>query len=227
VQKKKRGALQMPLAGKGMLVTWMDVDPAEEADFNQWYDREHLAERVGIDGFLEARRWVADKAPTKYFCTYSTNTFEALSSQAYKNVLANQTEWSNKHISRFRNPGRVVGRISLSRGVGRGGALGVVRLRPDAAAYETTRAKLKDLLDPGPLPGIISLHLIESDEELSKNLTTPDAPNPGAADWYVLIDGIDLAAISDLIESRFKKSDIPVISTATYRLMWDLAKSDL
>jgi len=210
-----------------MLVTWMDVDGAEEADFNQWYDREHLAERVRIDGFLEARRWIADKAPTKYFCTYSTDTFEALSSPAYKKVLANQTEWSNKHISRFRNPGRVVGRISISRGVGRGGVLGVVRLRPDATAHETARSRLKDLLDPGKLAGIISLHLVESDAKLSQNLTNPDAPNPGAGDWYVLIDGTDLAAVSALIEARFKNLDVPTISTATYRLMWDLAKSDL
>lgn len=217
----------MPLPGKGMLVTWMDVDPADEADFNLWYDREHLAERVGIEGFLEARRWIADKAPTKYFCTYSTNTFEVLSSPAYKKVLANQTDWSTKHISRFQNPGRVVGRISISRGVGRGAVLGVVRVRPGPDGHEAVRKKLQDLLDPGVLPGIISMHLIESDPELSKNLTTPDAPNPGAGDWYILIDGTDLGAVSALVDARFKKLDVPVISTATYRLMWDLAKSDL
>ena len=51
----------MPLAGKGMLITSMDVDPADEQDFNLWYDREHLAERVGIEGFLEARRWIAER----------------------------------------------------------------------------------------------------------------------------------------------------------------------
>ena len=43
----------MPLAGKGMLLTSMDIDPEHEADFNRWYDREHLIERVAIDGFLE------------------------------------------------------------------------------------------------------------------------------------------------------------------------------
>jgi hypothetical protein len=72
----------MPLAGKGMLITSMDVDPKDEHDFNLWYDREHLAERVAIEGFLEARRWIAEDAPTKYFCTYSTTTFEALNSPA-------------------------------------------------------------------------------------------------------------------------------------------------
>lgn len=217
----------MPLPGKGMLITWMDVDPAEEADFNLWYDREHLAERVGIEGFLEARRWIADKAPTKYFCTYSTDTFAALSSPAYKKVLANQTDWSTKHISRFRNPGRVVGRITASRGTGRGAALGVVRLRPDVSQSDALRAKLRESMDPGTLAGIISMHLIESDPELSKTLTDPDAQNPGAGDWYILVDGTDLAAVRALIDGRFKQADAAVISTATYRLLWDLEKSDL
>jgi hypothetical protein len=45
-----------------MLLTSMDIDPADEAEFNRWYDREHLEERVAIDGFLEARRYVAHAA---------------------------------------------------------------------------------------------------------------------------------------------------------------------
>jgi hypothetical protein len=204
----------------------MDVDPVEEADFNLWYDREHLAERVAIDGFLEARRWIADKAPTKYFCTYSTGKFEDLSGPAYKAVLARQTDWSTHHISRFRNPGRVVGRITASRGQGRGGVLGGGRLLTDSAA-DAFRDKIRELLDPGRLPGVISMHLVESDPELSKNLTQPDATNPGAGDWYILIDGSDLPAVRGLMDDRFKQPGADVVSTGTYRLLWDLAKSDL
>src|ERR1051326_6556594 len=44
----------MPLSGRGMLITIMDADPAEEADFNRWYDREHIIERTAIPGFLES-----------------------------------------------------------------------------------------------------------------------------------------------------------------------------
>ena len=47
----------MPMAGKGMLLTSMNIDAAHEAEFNRWYDREHLEERVAIDGFLEAPRF--------------------------------------------------------------------------------------------------------------------------------------------------------------------------
>lgn len=217
----------MPLAGKGMLITSMDVDAEDEDEFNIWYDREHLAERVAIDGFLEARRWIAEKASPKYFCTYSTTTFEDLSSPAYQRALANQTEWSRKNISRFKNMGRAVGRITASRGQGRGAALGVVRLRPGADGEDALRTKIRELLDPGNLAGIISLHLIESDPQLSKSLTEPDKANPGASDWYVLIEGTDLSAIRALIDTRYRDSGTDVVSTGTYRLMWDLAKCDL
>src|SRR5258705_4789118 len=102
----------MPLAGKGMLLTSMDIDASDEQEFNRWYDREHLAERVAIDGFLEARRYVAHAAEPKYFCLYSTTTFDVLDAAAYRRALANQTEWSRVNISRFRNIGRAVARIS-------------------------------------------------------------------------------------------------------------------
>ena len=32
----------MPMAGKGMLLTSMNIDAPDESEFNRWYDREHL-----------------------------------------------------------------------------------------------------------------------------------------------------------------------------------------
>ena len=217
----------MPLAGKGMLITSMDVDAENEQEFNVWYDREHLAERVAIDGFLEARRWIAVDAQPKYFCTYSTKEFADLSGPAYQRALANQTDWSKKNIGGFRNMVRAVGRITASRGQGRGSALAVMRLRPAAGTQEQLRVKMRALLDPGMLPGIISLHLIESDPQLSKSLTEPDKPNPGAADWFVLVEGTDLLSVLALAQLRFADTGAAVVTTGTYRLMWDLTKSDL
>jgi hypothetical protein len=75
-----------------MLLTSMDIAPEHEGDFNRWYDREHLEERVAIDGFLEARRYVANHASPKYLCLYSTATFEALGSAAYRDRLAHPTD---------------------------------------------------------------------------------------------------------------------------------------
>src|SRR3954447_14686767 len=150
----------MPLAGKGMLLTSMDIDPANEAEFNRWYDREHLEERVAIDGFLEARRYVAHQGSPKYLSLYSTESFDVLDSPAYRRALANQTDWSRTNIARFKNMIRAVARITLSRGQGRGAALGIIRLRP-VGDLDGLRAGVKDQLDPQRLDGIISMHLIE------------------------------------------------------------------
>src|SRR5436305_1060204 len=138
----------MPLAGKGMLLTSMDIDPGDEADFNRWYDREHLEERVAIAGFLEARRYVALQGSPKYLSLYSTESFEALDSPAYRAALANPTAWSKSTMARFRNMIRAVARISASRGNGRGAVLGIIRLRPSAENDEGLRTNLRSRLDP-------------------------------------------------------------------------------
>jgi len=219
----------MPIAGKGMLLTSMDIDAAHEAEFNRWYDREHLEERVAIDGFLEARRYVAHDGKPKYLSLYSTATFEVLDSPAYRTALANQTDWSKANIARFKNMIRAVARITISRGQGRGAALGIIRLRPTGGA-DKLRDALRDQLDAAKLDGIISMHLIESDPALSRPITDdPSASDPGAADWFLRIDGTNVNVIP-ACATRFTDNVALkpyVISSGIYHLMWDLAKSDL
>ena len=221
----------MPLAGKAMLLTSMDIDPLDEAEFNRWYDREHLEERVAIDGFLEARRYVADQGSPKYLCLYSTATFDVLDSPAYRAKLASPTDWSRRTMARFKNMIRAVARITISRGQGRGAALGIIRLRPLAGGEDRLRTALREKLDPEMSDGIISMHLIERDPALSKPITDdPSVPDPGASDWFVLIDGTHVNAIASAIAARFAGSAFEPgikISAGTYNLMWDLTKSDI
>jgi hypothetical protein len=220
----------MPMAGKGMLLTSMNIDAAHEAEFNRWYDREHLEERVAIDGFLEARRYVAHDGNPKYLSLYSTETFDVLDSPAYRTALANQTAWSKTNIARFQNMIGGVARIRDRRGTGRGAALGIIRLRPSAGSEDKLRSALREQLDPAELDGIISMHLIESDPALSKPITDdPSAPNPGAGDWFVLIDATDASTVPSAAARFLGNAALKplVISSGVYRLMWDIAKSDL
>ena len=219
----------MPMAGKGMLLTSMNIDAADEAEFNRWYDREHLEERVAMPGFLEARRYVAQDGNPKYLSLYSTETFAVLDSPAYRAALANQTAWSKANIAHFQNMIRAVARITVSRGTGRGAALGIVRLRP-SAGEDRLRAALQEQLDPAGLDGIISMHLLESDPALSKPITDdPSAANPGAGDWFVLIDATDVGAVpAAMLRFGGNIALKPlIVSSGIYRLMWDLAKTDI
>jgi hypothetical protein len=221
----------MPIAGKGMLLTSMDVDAADETELNRWYDREHLEERVAIEGFLEARRYVAHSGSPRFLFLYSTKTVEVLDSPAYRARLNNPTEWSKKTMARFKNMIRAVARITVSRGVGRGARLGIVRLRPEAGHEQTLRMALTAKLDPGTLDGIISMHLLESDAKLSGPTKEIPTAGSGAADWLVLIDGTSVSAVSEIMAARFVGTQAPahavLISSGIYELLWDIAKSDI
>lgn len=220
----------MPIAGKGMLMTTMDIAPEHEAEFNEWYDREHIAERVAIAGFLEARRYVAVDAAPKYLGLYSTARFGDLSGPAYKHALANQTDWSKANLARFRNMGRAVARITASGGQGRGAALAMLRLRPHPAGRQALRERLALAFKPAGLAGVVAMHLLENDPDLSVSLTEPGASDPGAGDWRVLVDGSDIAATRAFAETQLEPllgSDAARVSLGTYRLLWDLAKADL
>ena len=221
----------MPIAGQGMLLTSMDVDAAHEADFNRWYDREHLEERVAIEGFVEARRYVAiEGSMPKYLSPYSTKTFEVLDSPAYRKALANQTAWSKENIARFKNMIRGVARVTISQGTGRGAVLGIIRIRPAQGGHDKLREALGAALDPKAIDGVISMHVIEGDPVLSKPLTgNPGDSHPGAGDWFILIDATELNSehtpMTDLIgNAAFKPM---VISSGTYRLLWDISKGEI
>lgn len=219
----------MPLAGTGMLLTSMDIDPADELDFNRWYDHEHLEERVAIEGFIEARRYVAEQGSPKYLSLYSTESIDVLDSEPYRARLADQTEWSKATMAKFKNMIRSVADITISEGTGRGAVLGLIRLRPKDGQDEALHDALSVELDPTDLDGIISMHLLEGDAELSGPVGDIPATSRGA-DWFVLIDGTDSHAIATLMTTRFAAIDGPLatqISVGIYRLMWDLSRADI
>jgi hypothetical protein len=155
-----------------------------------------------------------------------------LDSPTYRTALMNPTDWSKKNLARFKNMIRAVARITISRGQGRGAALGIIRLRPASGSADKLRAALRDSLDPEKLDGIISMHLIENDPVLSKPITDdPAISDPGAGDWFVLIDATDVNAVAAAIAARFTGSTVLEdgiqVSAGSYDLMWDLAKSDI
>jgi len=221
----------MPLSGRGMLVTIMDADPAEEADFNRWYDREHIIERTAIPGFLESRRYVAVDGSPKYVNFYTTENLAALDSAPYRAKLDNPTPWTAHHSPRFRNYTRVVARVAGSKGQGRGGALAFARIRPPASGPEALRASILAQFDRLiAVDGVISAHLLEADAALS-NPKADATSRIAAGDWYVMADGTDLEAVRSAADPRFgrgaKLAPGELISFGTYRLLWDLAKAEL
>ena len=43
--------------GNIVMAVTMDVDEADEEEFNKWYHEQHLPERMAIPGYVSARRF--------------------------------------------------------------------------------------------------------------------------------------------------------------------------
>ena len=81
----------MSAARPGVLAIWNDCAPGAEREYEHWYRSEHLAERVGVEGFVSGWRYRAVDAEPEYFTHYETRGADVLSSAAYRRQLDDPT----------------------------------------------------------------------------------------------------------------------------------------
>lgn len=87
--------------GSALLVVLIDIEPEWEDEFNRWYEHEHLPERVGLPGFLSARRFVASLGGPKYLAIYELEDESALASEVYTQLMALPSEWNVQVSAHF------------------------------------------------------------------------------------------------------------------------------
>jgi hypothetical protein len=76
----------------GMMVFAMNVMPGAEADFNAWYDDEHVPRLAAVPGCLTARRFKASGGTHKYVAVYHLESPEVCSSKAWREAA--DTPWT-------------------------------------------------------------------------------------------------------------------------------------
>ena len=87
---------------KGILIAAMDYSDCPQDEFNDWYDTEHIPERLAIKGFLNAQRWLGSDNPKVSLATYDLDSVGVLHSPAYQAIAgANSSPWT-KRTGRFR-----------------------------------------------------------------------------------------------------------------------------
>jgi hypothetical protein len=69
--------------GTGLLMVWADIDPQHEAEYNRWYDEEHVPHLLKIPGFLAGGRYQALKGSPKYLALYELESVDVLRSAAF------------------------------------------------------------------------------------------------------------------------------------------------
>ncbi|KWF04013.1 DUF4286 family protein [Burkholderia pseudomultivorans] len=196
----------------GQLCVWTDIDAAHEADFNAWYDREHMQERVAIPGFTHARRFRAtDDGPRKYLALYVTDTLDVFHGDAYRRAFTQQTAWSLANFERMTGTQRRVGELTIEAGDGEGAQLALFVLPPDRIDVPRLRARFDAALRE---PGIHAARLFRTAPELSAPIGA-DAAARSAADALVLIEGSDAVATRRVAASLAGHDDV-----RTFELLW-------
>ncbi len=182
--------------GKGVLLTFVEVPDERETDFNEWYNREHLDERIEMPGFRRARRYVAVDATPKYFASYETGTVDDLAAPAYLALLADQSPWSKRVMAGFAAFERLTCRTTVDLCHGIGGAVCLVRFFPDAGSWDALRGWLAEtaLAEAIGRPGLLGACLWENDLEVANAPARAqglDFPTASAVQWAVQIEGAE------------------------------------
>ncbi|AOR70526.1 hypothetical protein BBJ41_23580 [Burkholderia stabilis] len=204
-----------PSLPHGQLCVWTDIDPAHEADFNAWYDREHMQERVAIPGFTHARRFRAtDGGPRKYLALYVTDVLDVFRSDAYRRAFTQQTTWSLANFERMTGTQRRVGELAIEAGDGEGAHLALFVLPPERIEVAQLREQFDAALHE---PGIHAARLFCTAPELSAPIGADAAARP-AADALVLIEGSDAAVTRRVAAALAGHDDV-----RTFDLLWRAA----
>ncbi len=75
---------------KGILIAAMDFSAAPKDEFHDWYDLEHIPERLRVPGFLNADRWIGAENPKISVATYDLDNVSVLHSPPYLAVGGGQ-----------------------------------------------------------------------------------------------------------------------------------------
>lgn len=221
----------MPLFGKGMLIVFSEVKARDERDFNEWYNREHIDERINLPGFHRARRYVAVRGSPKYLATYECDSVGDLATPGYLQLLANQTPWTQAVMAKFTQFRRLTLRTQVDLTHGVGGAVASVRFIPDPRERKPLVAWLQETVLPRVIarPGLLGAFAAETDLEVTNaplQAKSMDHPKADEAEWVVMLEGADATSVGAAARAHFKLATLKPFGVTvaptigTYRLLF-------
>jgi hypothetical protein len=122
---------------RGILAIFNDCVAGREAEFDDWFQGEHLRERLAVPGFLFGRRHQAISGSCGYFNFYLVEQPGVLTSKPYLERLDYPTPLTRKVMSEiFINMNRTICHRTLRLGAFRGAYAVTARFKevPDMAA---------------------------------------------------------------------------------------------
>ena len=203
----------------GILAIWNDCRAGREAEFDAWFQGEHLLERLAV-----GRRHQAISGSAGYFNFYLVESPDVLSSKPYLERLDNPTPMTKRIMSEvFINMNRTVCRRTVRRGGFRGAYSVTMRFnaQPDEAAL--TKRLDAALQDTAVVGGEIWIALDPAGQPVSmeEKLRGGDKKIKGA----LMIDTLrqrDAEFLGEQLAREFPAADVGV-----FRVLCQLGRGDL
>jgi hypothetical protein len=203
----------------GILAIFNNAAPSREAEFEEWFQHEHLAERLAVPGFLLGRRYEAVSGQPRYFNFYLTQSADVLKSAAYIERLNHPTPMTHKIMSKiFKDMIRTVCHRTLRLGAMRGAAAVAVRFteKVDQDGLKTTLESL--ILDKDVACGEIWTAVDASTIPVSEEERLRGGDRKIEACLYVeTLREKGAVALSAKLSDRF-----PSAATGVYRLLCEI-----
>jgi hypothetical protein len=224
----------MSMMTDAILAVWNNVTPESEAEFNEWYIRDHLPDRVSLPGFRRGRRWLSTGGGPRYFTFYEIEDAAVMQSPAYLDRHENPTDWTRRMMPAFRDMNRSICRVTAKRHRGDGGVAGVVRLTPAGGAEARLRRWIAESVLPRLMqaPGILAASLWELDVAASRMPDTAETRLRGnrdaVVDWVLVVEASRLEELDPVAAAVDARAAGPegaarVAPPDTYRLLCGLA----
>jgi hypothetical protein len=213
-----------------VLSIWNDIDAEIEGDYEAWYQRDHLRDRVGVPGFRSCRRYLRVRGDGRQYFTFSDlDSVEACRSPEYLERLQHATEWTRRIMPHFRRLIRVVANVPVDRGEGTGGfAATALFEQPDASARERIRKAIEGALDPVMEDGRITRVRVFEGSAAATGVPNPEAalrPDPSrTTDLTVVVEGSYEAAVAQHLATITALPELaaltPAMPPSVYRLLF-------
>jgi len=102
------GDADSPHGAGGLLVNAMNVAPEHNAEFNEWYDHEHVPALAAVPGVLSARRFKDPNGTHRYLALYHLTAPEVTAGPDWKHAAS--TPWTERLRPHFRDHLRTLAR---------------------------------------------------------------------------------------------------------------------
>ena len=136
------------MSAGGILAVLNNVDAGcDRTEYEAWYQRDHMPDRLNVPGFRHARRYRCSQGDGQdYFTFYETDSPDVLRTPLYAERLAAPTPWTRRMMTHFRTMSRSVCHVACDLGGGIAGTAAVLGCN-DAIMAEGAAARLAPLLD--------------------------------------------------------------------------------